>query len=88
LILLASTPSGSIAETPINSVYLLGMVCIRALICSLNPKSFNYYAVHPLGGLGIEEREHAWSLKMHDLSVQQSRHFLLLRGDSIEAVVQ
>jgi hypothetical protein len=26
------TPSGSIAETPINSVYLLGMVCMRALI--------------------------------------------------------
>jgi hypothetical protein len=28
-----ATPSGSIADTAINSVYLLGMVCVRTLIC-------------------------------------------------------
>jgi hypothetical protein len=27
------TPSGSIADTAINSVYLLGMVCVRTLVC-------------------------------------------------------
>jgi hypothetical protein len=31
--LLTATPSGSIADTAINSVYLLGMVCVRTLIC-------------------------------------------------------
>jgi hypothetical protein len=73
--LLASAPTGSIAETAINSVDLLGMVYIRALTCWPQPKLVQQLAGSSLRGatahVALASQIGGVVHKMHGLLVHQ-----------------